>query len=150
MSWKNSSIFLISWYLDMVWSWWVTSSTWSNEFIFKLFLVCNLHINHGTNVMVSSIVPFYQGLLLVLYLTSYHIWKLRFETGRCTTPSINHVCKRNSTHEGLKAFILDFHFILFLKHFKMAFNSLDSSFSYFSKITNVPGWKPAPNKSFIS
>ena len=89
-SWKKSgaSIFSTSWHvmkfklslgipLDK-WSWLVTSSTWSRDFIWKWFLVWKLQISHVIKTMTSSILSFCQGLSLVQVSTSYHKWKLSF------------------------------------------------------------------------
>ena len=44
------------------WSWLVTSLTWSPYFVWKLFLISKLYINHLIEVMISSIVSFCQEL----------------------------------------------------------------------------------------
>ena len=63
-----------------IWGWLVTSATWSRDFVWKLFWSV---IKHPTNVTISFIVSFCQGLSLAQVSTLYHMPKLRFQGGGC-------------------------------------------------------------------
>ena len=83
--------------------WFGTSSTWSHDFPWNRFLVCELHIRHVTEMIMSSIVSFCQGLSLVQVPTSNHTWKQCCceVCGGHSLSSGNTVCKKSSTYREL-------------------------------------------------
>ena len=97
-TWKESfrSSFPSSWHG-------MKSSTWSHDFAWNRFLVCKLHIRYVTEMIMSSIVSFCQGLSLVQVPTSNHTWKQCCceVCGGHSLSSGNTVCKKTSTYREL-------------------------------------------------
>ena len=90
------------------WSWSMMSTTWSPEFVWKLFLLRKSQIRRVIKVMLSSLFPFCQGLSLVQVPTLYCIRRLRFQGDIwwcMSPPSTKHICRKRSVYEELVNYV---------------------------------------------